>query len=83
MDEQPTLRVERHGGNWVVREVDLDPPLKTFPTREEAERYARELAGPTPRPVEVSDDEADPRWAPEEAPTGGRGRPPAVDPPDR
>ena len=80
MDEQPTLRVERHGGNWVVREVDLDPPLRTFPTREEAERYAREQAGPRGRRVEVDDDE--PGWAPEEAPTGGRGRPPSVDPPD-
>ncbi len=71
MDDESTLRVELHGGNWVVRETDLDPPLATFPTREEAERHARELAAPTARPVEVSDD---PRWAPEEAATGGRGR---------
>ncbi len=70
VEGETTLRVEPHGGNWVIRQDDLEPPLGTFPTAEEAERRARELAAPLSGRVEVSDDR---RWAPEEAVTGGDG----------
>ncbi len=78
MDEEPTLRVEPHGGNWVIRETDLGPPLGTFPTVQEAERRAHELANELGRRVETKDD---PRWAPEEAPAGEGGRGAQVDTP--
>lgn len=71
MEDQGVLRVERHGGNWVIRRGDLGPPLGTFTTADEAERHARDLAGPGGELVEVHDA---PRWAPEEATKGDGGR---------
>lgn len=78
MEDHRILRVEPHGGNWVIREQDLEPPLGTFPTTEEAEQRAQELAAELGGRVEVRED---PRWAPEESVTGGSGRGPHLDSP--
>lgn len=76
MEDERRLRVEPHGGNWVIRDGDLAPPLATFPTAEEAERHAQDLAVRLDSHVEVRDDR---RWAPEEATKGGGGRGGQVD----
>lgn len=61
MAVERTLRVEPHGGNWVIRDDDLGPPLFTLATREEAEARARELTATEGGRVEVREE---PLWAP-------------------
>lgn len=78
MVEETTLWVEPHGGNWVIRKGEVEPPLDTLTTKEEAERRAQELAAATGARVEVREEG---RWSPGAGVTGEGGRGPQVGPP--